>query len=821
MKVYNEFEVKQKCLEYFNGDELASGVVMNKYLLKNREGQFLESSPDDMFDRLSGEFHRIEQKYSNPLSKEDIRKALDRFRFVIPGGSPLFGIGNTQQTSSLANCFLIESPQDNYSSIIQKDEDLVNIMKRRGGCGLDLSNLRPGGAVVYNAAKTSDGVTCFMDRYSNTTKEVAQSGRRGALLLSLDCRHPDIEKFINVKRDLKRVTGANISVKWTDEFMLCVKENKNFVLRFPVDVPIEKAKITRTVKARDVWAQFVKANWEAGEPGCLFIDRIQKQSLSDCYGSDGFTTVSTNPCGEIPLNIGGSCILMCVNLESFVKNPYEETAKIDKELFNKYLRIAIRLIDDLVDLEVEKVQGILDKINLDPESDDVKRNEKKLWTKILENYRKGRRVGLGITGLADMLAAMNLKYDSDDTLKFIEKTFKSFHETIMDENAEMAKERGKFEVWDWENEKDCHYIKILPDEIKDKIKKNGRRNISLTTIAPTGSISLLTQTSSGIEPVFKLAYTRRRKMTKEEIEKGIKPEFVDNDGVKWISFNVEHHGLEKWKKVYPKRDIKESPYWGCEASQLNWKNRIKMQSAIQAYISHSISATCNLNKDIAEAEVNDIYIKAWEAGCKGVTIYRDGSRTGVLVEKNEDKADISQSSAPKRPKVLECDIHYSTINGKEWIFFVGKMKGKPYDIFGGKKSSVEIAKKFKVGWIVKNGKIDGISTYDLYLGSLDDENERIIIKDIAHEFSPEAGSYTRIISAMLRHGIPINFICEQLHKVDEKANMFTFEMGISRVLKKYIRDGEKAGSKCHQCGGEMKYEGGCVICTVCGHSLCS
>ena len=822
MKVYPESEVKQKCIEYFGGDELASGVVMNKYLLKNREGEFLESSPDEMFDRLANEFYRMEQKYPNPISKDEIRKALERFKYIIPAGSPLFGIGNKHQTSSIANCFLIQSPQDNYSSILQKDEDLVNIMKRRGGAGIDLSNLRPSGSTVYNAAKTSDGVTCFMDRYSNTTKEVAQSGRRGALLISLDCRHPDIEKFINVKRDLKRVTGANISVKWTDEFMKCLKEDKDFVLRFPVDAPIDKAKFTRTVKSRDLWNQFVKANWESGEPGCLFIDRIQGQSLSDCYSAEGFKTISTNPCGELPLNELGSCILMCVNLESFVKNPYEENAKFDKESFNKYMRMAIRLIDDMVDLEMEKVQYILEKIKADPESEDVKKNEKNLWTKILDNYKKGRRTGLGITGLADMLASLGMKYDSEESLKFIEKLFKSFHETVMDEDADMAKERGKFEIWSWEKEKDCHYIKVLSDEVKEKIKKNGRRNISVTTIAPTGSISLLTQTSSGIEPVFKLSYTRRRKMTKEEIEKGMKPEYTDNDGIKWISFNVEHHGFEKWKKLNSKKDVKNSPYWGCEAGQLNWRSRVKLQSTVQSYITHSISATCNLNKDVSEAEINDIYMMAWELGCKGITIYRDSSRTGVLVEKNEDRIDIVQTSAPKRPKILECDIHYSTINGKEWIFFVGKMKNKPYDIFGGKKSSVEIPKKFKTGWIVKNGKIDGISTYDLYLGSLEDENERIKIKDIAHEFSADAGAYTRIISAMLRHGIPINFICEQLHKVDEKSNMFSFEMGISRVLKKYIRDGEKANGKCGGCGSDnLQYKDGCVSCADCGWSKCT
>lgn len=1250
---YDESIVKENCLKYFDGDELSAGVLMNKYLMKDREGRFLESSPEQMFDRIASEFSRIEQKYKNPISKDEIKIALDKFKYIVPAGSPLFGIGNNNQISSIANCFLIESPKDNYSSILQKDEDLVNIMKRRGGCieennfvkikhkgilkikdvevgdeimsyniltkkseykkvkdkyytkveskhqiriklsngfelqtskkhpiltiknneycyiksgelkendvciipeknslidelfdydkslndigwfigahtgdgtlgkinkswnkdlpkglrlriigdnenvvkeygrianqitesnnnysisnnknykskvwqyqnnksnlndlaekyfdnkigfksldcnifsfvknnnlfipylaglidtdgnvrsdgridigicakdiieemsailssygikihvsvrkpkkqhwhniyrlvivdidfakkisyllkhdkkresienihdkrnfshryfltddeiknilnkyemakykniigdtktrnnesaiirllkrhneiglgglkifleynlidnrkyceilqrvkivdivdesdlplkyidievegnnnyyagfngmfnihncGVDLSNLRPSGSAVYNAAKTSDGVTCFMDRYSNTTKEVAQSGRRGALMISLDCRHPDIERFINVKRDLKRVTGANISVKWTDDFMEAVKNNKEFTLRFPVDESIEKAKITRKVNALEIWKQFIRANWESAEPGCLFIDRIQKNSLSDCYENQGFKTYSTNPCGELPLNFYGSCILMSLNLFSFVKNAYMEKSKFDKESFYIYVRMAVRLMDDMVDLEMEKVETILKKIESDPEEEETKRNEKKLWNNILENYKKGRRVGLGVTGLADMLAALGMKYDSDEALNFIEKTFKMFHETVMNENCELAKERGAFPIYDWKNEKDCDYIKMLSDELQDKIKKNGRRNISVTTIAPTGSISLMTQTSSGIEPVFKATYTRRRKMTKEEIESGMKSEFIDADGIKWISFTVNHHGLERWKEVNKDKDIKLNPYENCEAGQLDWKYRVKLQSVLQKYISHSLSSTVNLPKTITEDEVSKIYLTAWEQGCKGLTVYRDGSRQGVLVEKKEN---VESTLTFKRPRVLECDIHYSTINGKEWIFFVGKLNGKPYDIFGGKKSSVEIPKKYKTGWIIKNGKVDGISTYDLYLGSMEDENERIVIKNIAREFSPDAGAYTRIISVMLRHLIPIQFICEQLHKVDEKANMFSFEMGISRVLKKYIRDGEKAGNKCSKCSSEMRYEGGCVICVQCGYSLC-
>ena len=1285
-------EVTKACLEYFTGDELAASVVMSKYLLRSSSGEYLEKGPDDLLNRVAKEFARIEKKYQNPVSFERIKESFDHFKYIIPQGSPLFGIGNFEQICSIANCFVVESPYDSYGGILKTDEEIAQLMKRRGGVGVDISTLRPSGTPVNNAARSSDGIACFMERYSNTTKEVAQGGRRGALLISLSCLHPEIDKFIDIKRNLKKVTGANISVKWNDEFLDAVQKDSIVTLRWPVDAPLDKAKVKREVKARDIWKKFIRANWESAEPGCYFWDTMTNQSLSDCYKEEGFETLSTNPClvgetkvyvadgranvsikqlaeegkdvkvfcyddkgvlkirtmrnpritgykqqiykvklddgyeiratgnhklrlldgsykeikdlipgdslkiitkfeasikeifksvnsnsqdyywinnnntnfaehrliasdfyndslkdkvvhhkdynaknnrpdnlnvmskedhdylhnqnmfgdknpirraqtewseekwktyhdnmskavsgekngmftisniefknkakelckkvgrkfteeewkkfaiennlpvsfskfrkrsfgmpfnefissiaeecgvgefndrrisfikklseakaqgynthiientvyvektcenckkifiipyssreisfctrkcydeknnfesyksrmqrktqtrsieknkkqmeiyctlknkllrepflkewkteciknkvpyrlkttygfetytelkekssmynhrvvsieldgiedvyngtvddfhnffigafesktntgknkwcyvnnlqcGEIGLSAGGSCILMLLNLNSFVESGIFNFAKFEEEV-----RLASRLIDDMIEIELEKIHDIIKKIHNDPEPEDIKKREINLWKKIEIAYKKGRRVGLGVTALGDCIASMNLKYDSDEAYQEVEKVFSKFHTTIMDMQADLSKERGHFECWNWEKEKNNHYIKLLPKKIQDKIKEFGRRNISISTCSPAGSVSILTQTTSGIEPLYMRSYIRRRKMTPDDKAKGMKPTSVDHDGIEWTQHEVFHNGVTKWTKENPGKKIESSPFWKCQADEINWINRVKLQSLIQKYISHSLSSTLNLPANASETLIEEIYLTAWKSGCKGITIYRDGCREGILSKKEvlidcDNLTKIGHTCAPKRPDILECDIQYSKFEKGDWIFLVGKLENEPYEIFGGAKKNVLIPKKYKNGWIVKNGKDEhGRRTYDLVLGSLIDENEKMVIKDIAKEFTPDSGSYTRLISTMLRHGIPIKFICEQLNK-DSEASLFSMEKVISRVIKKYIKDGEVSAMKC-ECGGSMRYKDGCVSCDSCGNSKC-
>jgi len=829
---YSKVEVKENCLKYFSGDELAASVVMNKYLLKNDNDDFLEKDPDDMLkNRITKEFARIEKKHPNSLSEEEIYEAFKDFKYIIPQGSPLFGIGNNEQIVSIGNCFVVGQPKDSYGGILQKDQQLAQIMKRRGGVGIDISTIRPTGMKVKNSARTSDGITCFMERYSNTTKEVAQNGRRGALMVSIDSRHPDLNKFIQIKRDKTKVTGANISIRWHDDVIEAIKNNQEYTLRYPVNASIEDAQMTKTVNIKKLWDKFIESNWEGAEPGCFFWDTITSQSISDCYKDDGFETITSNPCGEILMSEYNSCILMLVNLMNFVDNPFTSNAQFNEKRFEKYMRLSIRLIDDMIDLEIEKVNQIIAKIESDPEDEEIKKEELNLWQKILYYYEQGRRTGLGVTALGDMLASLGIQYGSDKALETTEHVFKLFHLYTYDENANLAKERGSFPVWDWEKEKDSHYIKILPKEVQAKIKKYGRRNIASNTCAPAGSVSILTQTTSGIEPLFMRTYIRNRKMTSEEIQSGMKEAHIDSDGIKWTSYEVYHHGLEKWSEKHPNAKIENSPYANSEAAELDWRFRVKLQGIVQKYIDHSISSTVNLKKDISKEEVSELYMLAHEYKCKGVTTYRDGSRMGVLtssVDKNKDKKFISDNHAPKREHVLSCEIHYSNIKNIEtgdidqWIFMIGLFNGRPYEIFGGKKRNIEIPKKYKNGWIVKNGKnSQGIRTYDLYLGSLEESEERMIIKDIANEFSKSASSYTRIISTMLRHGVPIKTICEQLQK-DSASDMWTFEKAVSRTIKKYIKDGEMANGSCQSCGhGELQYRDGCVICPSCGWSKCT
>ncbi len=843
-QTYTYEEVLKACLEYFEGDQVAAKSAVTKYLLKDKEENWIEKTPNDyLARRLPQEFNRIEKKYPNPLSLEEIREALGgildedlkknpelkkklRYGPIVCQGSPTFGIGNYEKIISLANCFCLGAPLDSYSSICMKDQEIAQVQKRRGGTGLDLSNLRPRGTVVNNAAITSDGISVFLERFSNTTKEVAQSGRRGACLVSLDCRHPEILNFINIKRDKKKVNGANISVKWHDDFFEALIKNGKYILRFPVDASPEKSQIIKEVNAKDIWDAFVLSAWESAEPGCFYWDRMIGQSITDVYAEEGFRTISTNPCGEQPLGEYGSCILMLLNLISFIDNPFCPDSNFNWDRFDKYSKLGIRLIDDLVDLEIEKVKRIIQKVESDPEPNFVKSIELNLWKKILETNEKGRKTGLGVTGLADMLAYLNIKYSSQEAIDFCDKLFSRLQNNAYTESSLLAKERGPFACWNWEKEKDNYYIKKLPKETQDLIKKYGRRNIANLTLSPAGTASIMTQTTSGIEPLYRHEMIRRRKMTQDEEKSGSHPDSIDLDGIKWINDKVYHKGFSLWQQVTGKDCFCDSPYSGSEAYELDPMFRVKMQGVIQSHIESSISSTLNLPKTTTKEQVSELYIAAHKSKCKGLTIYRDGSREGVLLTGTERPSSIMDSQAPARTEFLPCEIHLSTIKGNKWIFLIGLMNDKPYEVFGGKLENIDIPKKFIKGRektdaiIRKNGKnSSGVSTYDLLLGSTSTTHP-LEIKDIASMFSPDNGTPTRLISMLLRHGVNLHSICEQIRKIPQEDSMMTFEKGISRVLRKYVADKTKAKGVCPECQSALIYEGGCVKCSQCSWSRC-
>jgi ribonucleoside-diphosphate reductase alpha chain len=802
------------------GDALAADILVGKYLLKDSGGHLQEISPLDIHKRCAREFSRIESKYPNPVSYETILSSLDGFKRIVPQGSPLAGIGNTHQTVSLSNCFVIGSPLDSWGGICRKDEELAQVEKRRGGVGIDLSLLRPSLSAVRNSANFSDGVVCFASKYSHTSEGVSQNGRRGALMLSLDCRHPDILEFINCKRDTRKITGANISVKWHDDFLYAAQNNTEYTLRFPVDVAPEEAVIVKTVKALDIWNAFVDAAHSTGEPGCIFWDHMRSGSLSDCYDEDRWI-ITTNPCGEQPLPPYGSCVLMLLNLTGYIVDPYTSKAHLDEQLFISDVRLATRLIDDLVDLEIEKVKAIISKIESDPEPEDIKHAELNLWQSILHRHESDRRVGLGVTGLADMLAMSGHKYGSIEGIQYVDSILSLFNEHNMFEQTKLAAERGVFSGWSFDKEKDNTHIRALPANIVEAIRVNGRRNISTTTCSPAGTISLLTGTSSGVEPVFEVEYLRKSKMLAYDPDD--KDIVTDGQGVKWKLYKVVHRGHAKWLEANPGADASLSPYYGNDAKNLSWRNRVIMQSTIQKYINSSISSTINLPRTATQREVSDIYMLAWQQGCKGITVYRDGSRENVLGAEGVRLGDIQDCSAPKRPRELRCDIHTAIVSGEQMVFFVGLLNNRPYEIFGGTKSCVvELPRKYKSGWIVKNGKdARGLSTYDLYLGALEDTDDRLVFKNLSAIFPPNTSGHTRKLSAMLRHGIPIKYICEQLHKDSVDADMFCFDKAVARVLKKYIHDGERAGIRCDKCGSDaMLYKDGCAQCQSCGDSKC-
>ena len=817
-----------EAVEYFNGDELAANVFLSKYALRDESGNLLEHTPDDMHRRLAREFARIEAKYPNPLSEDQIYGYLKDFKYIIPQGSPMSGIGNDYQIQSISNCFVIEQPNDSYGGILFADQEQVQIMKRRGGVGMDISTIRPRGMNTSNAAKTTDGIGVFMERFSNSCREVAQGGRRGALMLTIDCRHPEVETFIDIKRDLRKVTGANISIRFTDEFMRAVEADSTFTLRWPVEKNPEEAEITKAVSAKQVWEKFVDAAWSSAEPGALFWDTVVDQGIVDCYHDEGYRTISTNPCGEIPLSPYDSCRLMVVNLTSFVNNPFSEKPEFDFDEFGKAVYVAQRLMDDLVDLEVECVDRILEKIDKDPEPDHVKKIERDLWHKIRAAGLNGRRTGLGVTGLGDALAALNLKYGSDNSIHMTEVIYSWLAKYSHYSSLVMAQERGAFPVWDYEKEKGHKYLNrvmeatnsLHPDAI-DMWKKTGRRNIALTTTAPVGSVSMLTQTTSGIEPAFLLSYKRRKKIN---VNDGNTPaDFVDELGDKWQEFTVYHHWFKKWMDATGKTNPEESPYWGGTANDIDWVKSVEIQAAAQKWIDHSISKTCNLPGDATRETVAQVYMKAWKTGCKGFTVYRDGCRTGVLVaDKPKDEPKIVQH-APKRPKDLQCDIHRANVKNGEstesWMILVGLLEGKPYEIFCGLAEKVEIPKKAKTGILTKNGRKDGVTTYNLKVPIGDDE---VVFKDIASIFdNPTQGAFTRTMSLALRHAVPIQYIVEQVQK-DKASDMFSFSRVTARALKGYIPDGTKpAGKSCPECSStDLMYQEGCITCKSCSYSKC-
>jgi len=834
--MYNYQQVYDASLEYFKGDELAASVFAGKYALQDADGNYVELTPDDMHQRLASEFAGIEAGYENSMHYEEIYSLFKDFKYVVPQGSPMSGIGNEAKIQSLSNCFVIESPADSYAGILKTDQEQVQIMKRRGGVGFDISTIRPKGMTTSNAAKTTDGIEVFLDRFSNSCREVAQGGRRGALMLSISVHHPQVMEFIKIKKDLTRVTGANISVRVTDEFMKAVKTDDHYTVRWPVDS--DSPEVHDHFKATEVWDALIEGAHASAEPGVLFWDTATRMTPSDAYTDVGFGSVSTNPCGEIILSPYDSCRLMLVNLTSFVKKPWSDGAEFDYGLFRSITKKAQRLMDDMIDLEIEQIDKILAKIDNDPENEEVKYYERNLWNTIRQVAINGRRTGLGITGLGDTIAMLGQTYGSDDSIKTTEEIYKWLTLASYEESIQLAKERGAFEVFNHRKEKDHPYLnrvisELTPDVIED-YHTYGRRNIANTTTAPAGSVSCLTQTTSGIEPAFMLYYKRRKKA-----QNGEEVMFVDELGDEWTEFNVYHHGFKQWldhtSSFYTEEDrqtrwkpddieiaVKHSPYAGATANEINWRAKVKLQSAAQKWICHAISNTTNLPADIDVETVKDIYMLGWELGCKGVTVYRDGSRSGVLVStdnKKEDSTVIIERDAPKRPEELECDIYHTSVKGKKWAVLVGLLDGKPYEVIGGSADQIEIPSRYRHGKLYKRTFKTRNSKYDLTIGEGDNQ---LVVKDVVSVFdNPNHAGYTRVISTSLRHGVPVQYLVEQMQK-DKEMDMFSFSKVISRCLKNYIIDGTEVDRTCPECGaeGSLVYQEGCVTCNSCGSSKC-
>jgi ribonucleoside-diphosphate reductase alpha chain len=829
MKTYTYEEVRSASIGYFGGDELAAEVFAGKYALRDNVGMLRELTPADMHRRLAREFARIESKYPNPMSESEIYELLASWK-VVPQGSPMSAVGNPFQIQSLSNCFVIESPQDSYGGILRADQEQAQIMKRRGGVGFDVSTIRPKGLSTSNAARTTDGIGVFMERFSNTCREVAQGGRRGALMLTISVHHPEIRTFINIKRDLKKVTGANISIRLSDEFMNAVKNKTTVQLRFPVDKDVPHT-IEETIDALTLWNEIIEAAHHSAEPGLLFWDTVTKMGPADAYAD--YASTSTNPCGEITLSPYDSCRLLLVNLNAFVKNAFTNNAKFDYDDFSSTVYKAQRLMDDLVDLELEAVDLIIKKIESDPEPLDVKSIELALWKKIKKAAEGGRRTGLGITALGDALAGCNIRYGSQESVDETDKIYRTQALNAYRSTVDMAAERGSFPVFSHEIEKNHPFINRILDldaNLKSLYEKHGRRNIALTTTAPAGSVSILTQTTSGCEPAFMLFYKRRRKITANDADARV--DFVDDLGDRWQEYTVYHHAFKKWMTVnnLTEADFEKSPYFGATSADIDWVKKIDVQAAAQKWICHSISNTTNIPNATSVDVVKQIYMHGWETGCKGVTIYRDGSRTGVLVsdekpvessvQQGRESDQIIDTHAPHRPKDLPCDIHRINIKGNTWLVLVGLYNDRPYEVFCGLQEHVEVPKKIRRGTLVKNGKINSIATYNLIIPLGDDD--QLVFKNIVELFdNPEHGALTRIISMSMRHGTPVQYLVEQLKK-DKHSDLQSFSSVLARVLKNYVKDGTKVTEKkCDTCGAAgLVYQQGCISCSACGWSKC-
>jgi len=835
-KTYLFEEVLKAATEYFNGDELAATTWINKYALKTKTGEFLEKTPDEMHQRMAREFARIENRYPkkqtselseygqkrNTLTEEKIYNYFKKFKYVIPQGSIMFGLGNREVIASLSNCVVIPAPFDSYGGIFYTDQQLAQLFKRRCGVGTDLSKLRPKDATVSNAAGTTTGAVSFMHRFSFTTREVAQNGRRGALMLTMDIAHPDIEDFISIKQDLSKVTGANISVRLSDEFMEAVSKDAEYTLRWPIDS--EKPKITKKINAKKLWDKIVKSAHNTAEPGLIFWDRQHHYSTSSLY--PGFENVSTNPCSEIAMQGGDSCRLIAVNFYNFVENPFTKNAKFNFDKLYEVVYETQRLMDNLVDLELESVDRILDKIDQDPEPEHIKRVERETWELLKKNGKKGRRTGLGFTALADTIAALGLKFDSDEALQLVEEIMRVKLRAEFDSSVDMAIERGKFELFNPQIENKSEFVQMLQKEfpsLYERMIKHGRRNISISTVAPTGSLSMLAQTSSGIEPVFMLSYKRRRKVNTGDPHAKI--DFIDEMGDAFEEFTVYHHKLKKWMEISGKENIADSPYTGATAPEIDWKKRIKMQSLVQKYTTHSISSTINLPSDVSIQKVSDIYVEAWKEGLKGITVYRDGSRSGILIssEEKKEKEPKNHIFPSKRPKRIEADIIRFKNKMEDWIAVVGLIDGRPYEIFTGKMEDVfNLPNWVKKGWVIKNKDENGKSRYDFQF--IDKQGYRITIEGLSRSFDKEYWNYAKLISGVLRHGMPMHEVVkliEGLNLYDDFIN--TWKNGVARALKRYIKDGvTPQDKKCPQCGDPegLVFEEGCLSCKSCGYSKC-
>ena len=836
-KTYTQEEAYKSSLAYFKGDDLAAQVWINKYALKDSSGNIYELNPDHMHRRIAKEISRVEQKYPNPLSEKEVFDLIKNFKYIVPQGSPMAGIGNPYQIASLSNCFVIgnDGASDSYGGIMKIDQEQVQLMKRRGGVGHDLSHIRPKGSAVKNSALTSTGLVPFMERYSNSTREVAQDGRRGALMLSVSINHPDAEDFIDAKMEQGKVTGANVSVRIDDAFMKAVDNNTHYTQKFPIHTA--NPKVSKEIEAKNLWGKIVHNAWKSAEPGILFWDTIINESVPDCYADLGYKTVSTNPCGEIPLCPYDSCRLLAINLFSYVEEPFTKKAAFNFTLFKKHIAAAQRIMDDIIDLELEKVDGILAKITSDPELDDTKEVEIRLWKKIKEKALNGRRTGIGITAEGDMLAALGLRYSSKEANEFSIEVHKTIALEAYRASVHAAKERGAFEIFDADREKENPFIlrlKEADEKLYYEMLEFGRRNIALLTIAPTGTTSLMTQTTSGIEPVFLPVYKRRRKVNPND--KNVNVTFVDELGDSWEEYVVFHHKFKQWMEVngietekkYSQEEldkiVKKSPYYKATSNDVDWLSKVRLQGAVQKWVDHSISVTINLPNDVPEELVGKLYLEAWKVGCKGVTVYRDGSRSGVLLS-NEPEAEETLIHFPtKRPEVLEADIVRFQNNREKWIAFIGLIDEKPYEIFTGladDEDGILLPRWVDDGLIIKNRNEDGTSRYDFQY-----QNKRgykTTIEGLSHKFNPEFWNYAKLISSTLRHGMPIEKVVDLINSLQlEGESINTWKNGVARALKRFVEDGTMAkGQKCDNCKStNLIYQEGCLTCTDCGSSKC-